>query len=172
MNVSLFTFNAADPLTKRTADFLHWASVKYPGQFIGPNLVVKAIMGYGHTPRLDNDEVKRLRSRYGGIRETLRRIHKRDLLVEAGVGIRGSIDDADVLVNAMPKAMRKLDSAKVGVVKTEALIDMKNVPQTAVLAPYRAWHKESVSPILKLIASSDFERRLLPPALTKPEEAK
>lgn len=164
VDLSTFVKDDAAPLSTRCADFLHWLCQKRPEVFVAPNIAVKAIMGYGHTPRLKSDEVDKLRSKYGTIRKVLRAKYNRDLIVEAGAGIRASVDDADVLVSSLPKFVKKLDSARSAVIQADNLIDMKKVPNTPELAAHRAWHDKQVKPLNKLLISPAFEAMLMLPS--------
>jgi hypothetical protein len=165
VDITTFAFNKEAALSARCAEFLVWLCAKSPKIFVSPNVAVRAIMGYGHTPRITSDEVKKLRSRYGTIRKILRSKYKMDLLVEAG-GIRATVDSADALQTSVPKAVKKLDSARTAVVAADALVDMKTVPNTPELAPYRAMHNQRVKPLVKLLMSSSFEEMLKLPVST------
>ena len=164
VDLSTYVKDDAAPLSTRCADFLNWLCQKRPEIFVAPNIAVKAIMGYGHTPRLKSDEVDKLRTKYGTIRKILRAKYNRDLIVEAGAGIRASVDDADVLVSSLPKFVKKLDSARSAVVQVDNLIDMKKVPNTPELAAHRAMHEKQVKPLVKLLISPAFEAMLQLPA--------
>lgn len=164
VDLSTYVKDDALPLSHRCADFLNWLCLKRPGVFAAPNIAVKAIMGYGHTPRLKSDEVDKLRTKYGTIRKVLRAKYNRDLIVESGVGIRASVDSADILVVNIPKAVTRLTSARNAVITTDSLIDMKTVPQTPALQPYRDMHNRQIKPLVKTLLSPAFEAQLALPA--------
>lgn len=164
VDLSTYVIQKEAPLSARCADFLDWLCQKRPEIFVAPNVAVKAIMGYRHMPRLKSDEVDKLRAHYGQIRKILRAKYNRDLIVEAGAGIRASVDSADVLVSSLPKFVKKLDSARSAVVQVDGLIDMKQVPNTPALAAHRAMHTQQVKPLIKLLISPSFEAMLQLPA--------
>lgn len=154
----------ADHLSLRGAKFLHGLSVEKPGLFVTPNILVREVMGYGHTPRMNSDEVEKMRTRYTAIRKILRKEFQQELLIEAGVGIRATTGSADVLVRALPKAVRKLTTAKNAVVEVDSLINMKDVPNTPELAPYRAMHHNQIKPLVRQLLSEEFQAQLKLPA--------
>ena len=166
VDLSTYVKNDADPLSLRCADFLHWLSKKSPEIFVAPNVAVKAIMGYGHTPRIGSDEVIKLRQRYGTIRKILRKKHNQDLIIESGAGIRASVNSADVLVSSLPKYVTRLDRARTAVIQVDNLIDMKTVPNTPALAPYRNMHNLQIKPLIKELTKPSFMAMLALPSTT------
>lgn len=150
-------------LPERTAHFLDWAAKAYPKSYAPYNYVLKAIMGYDKTPRLDTEEVLRVRGNISRVRAILQEKYGRDLDTVAQVGVRATVDDADTLTVALPKKVRRLDAARQSVSKTAALIDPARLPTTADLAPWKRWLTTDVRTVLKTIEAPEFARRMLPP---------
>jgi hypothetical protein len=147
----------------RSAHFLDWAAKHYPKSYVPYNYLLKAIMGYERTPRLDSEDVDRLRSNLTRIRTILQEIYGRDLDTQPGVGVRATVDDADTTTVALPKKMRRLRSAQVGLKKTVDLIDLSKLPSTADMVPWKRWLTTDVKTIMKTLDSPDFAKRMLPP---------
>jgi len=169
VDLSTYKVNMADNLTVRLATFLVWLCGKKPHIFIAPNIACKAINGYKHTPQKGSDEVAKLRSRYGRVRAILRKTHKKDLIVEPGIGMRASVDDADVGIKSEPKYIKKFNSARAALVAVDSLVDWKKVPKTAENMPFILNHNKNVGPLLKEISTPTFLAKLLPP-VTKEDE--
>lgn len=153
---SFYKKEDADHLSLRMAKLLAAASHEKPGVFIAPNIAVREVMGYDHTPRIHSDEVDKMRTRYSAIRKILREKFKKDLLIETGVGVRATTGSSDLLVRSLTKSVKKLTTAKNEVVQVDGLIDMKDVPHTPELAPYRAMYTQQIKPLLKSLISPDF----------------
>lgn len=147
----------------RVAHFLDWAAAHYPKSYAPYNYVLKAVMGYEKTPRLDSDDVDRLRQGLTRVRVLLQEKYGREMDTQPGVGVRATVDDADTLTVALPKKIRRLQAAKVAVSKTAALIDPARLPSTAELAPWKRWFTTDVRTIMKTLDTPDFAKRMLPP---------
>lgn len=149
---------------QRAAHFLDWNAKHKPGEFTAYNLLFKQITGVGRTPQLKSEEVEHLRRHSQTIKKVLFDTYGREMISLPGVGVRASIDDADVLKNVVPKKASRLQSARVGFLKTVSNIDQKNIPDTAELKPLKSWLNREVRELVKQISAPEFERKLLPPA--------
>jgi hypothetical protein len=155
---------------QRAAHFLDWNAKHSPGDFVAYNELLKAITGVGRMPQLKSQEVEHLRRNGYAIRKHLFEKYGRELVSLPGVGVRASIDDADVLKNVVPKKATRLQSARVGFIKTVSHIDQKNIPDTAEMRPLKGWLTHQVKDIMKQISDPSFERKLLPPSSETPPE--
>ncbi len=147
----------------RVAHFLDWAAKIGPGQYIPYNIATKTVLRLPRNPQLNSKEVETLRSRMSEVRKILQRQYGRDLDSQVGIGVRATYDDADTLTVSLPKKMRRFNAAKKSLSDTAALIDEKNVPNTPELKQWKAWLRNSVSDVLRLVGSADFEQKCLPP---------
>lgn len=150
-------------IPQRMAHYLDWAATKYPKAYTPYNFVLKAIMGFAKTPRLSTEEVDRLRSKITRVRDILQTDYGRDIDTQPGVGVRATTDDADTLTVALPKKVKRLQSASASVKKTADLIDPAKLPSTADLAPWKKWLTTDVRTIMKTLEAPDFAKRMLPP---------
>lgn len=146
----------------RCAHFLDWAAATYPRQYVPYNYVVKAIEGYGKLPRLETQEVDAMRQRLARVRDLLHRDYKRDLDTQPGVGVRATVDSADVLVTTAEKRGKRLIAAKNAFEQTVRLVDPAKLPDTPAMARHKKWFQTSLRDLLKSLP--DLERRALPPA--------
>ncbi len=162
--VAGYSVNTKDPMSQRVAHFMDWSAKHHPGHYVPYNLILKAVMGYAKTPRLDSDEVERLRGKMQNVRKILLEKYSRTLDSQAGVGVRATTGSADVLVQALPKKMRQLLSAKNGVMQVAGLVDASQLPNTPEMKPWKEWLSRSVADVRKVIGSAEFERKLMPPA--------
>lgn len=157
---------------QRVAHFLDWAATNKPGEFVAYNMIVQAIMGYKHMPRLDSEEVQRVkRASAANVRSTLATKYDREIISLPGVGVRATFSDADRLEHVAPKKAKRLDGARRSFMLTANAIDLRSVPDTAAYAPLKRWLGHEVRDVLKLIGSPEFERKLLPPSTQAPDES-
>lgn len=157
---------------QRAAHFLDWNAKHSPGEFTAYNMLFKQITGVARTPQLKSEEVEHLRRHSHSIRKTLFDKYGREMVSLPGVGVRASIDDADILKNVVPKKASRLQSARVGFLKTVSNIDQKNIPDTVELKPLKNWLNREVRELVKQISAPEFERKLLPPPAESTSEAK
>ena len=156
---------------QRAAHFLDWKAQHNPGEFVPYNELLKNITGVARMPQLKSQEVEHLRKNAHAIRKNLFEKYNREMISMPGVGIRASIDDADVLKNVVPRKAGRLQSARLGFVKTVSNIDQKNIPDTPELRPLKGWLVREVKDLVKQIGSPEFERKLLPPSTETKQEA-
>lgn len=147
-----------DSRAQRAAYYLDWCAAHFPHEYQPFNTIVQQINGRTSTPRMENDEVKNLRGAMHGVRLLLQSQYKRDLDIAAG-GARATVDDDDTASVVMPKKMKRLRSAKNAVLATNNLIDIAEIKSPEL----RAYMKRSVSDIVKLVGSEEFDRKLLLP---------
>jgi hypothetical protein len=154
----------------RMAHFLDWAAARYPHQFIAYNYVYKAITGQKSKPRIDSEDAQRMSRMVTRVRQILQRDYSRDLHCSAGVGVRATVDDADTLQSTLPVKMRRLRAARESVNRTVGLIDVKKLPNTAEMVPWKKWLSSSVTDVVKMLNSDSFSKGMLPPAAPPAED--
>lgn len=164
LDIRGYKFEPKMALTTRAAHYLNWAAEHFPKQFTPYNVLVKAIMGYAKMPRLESEEVEKMRSGMSRVRQILRTKYQRDLFSVPGVGVRATTDDADVAQTTLPRQSRHLKSAQASFVLTANLCDASNIPDTPEFAQIKKWVKTDVKGILAAITDPNFEKKLLPPA--------
>ena len=152
------------PVGRRIAHLLDWAAVKLPGKWIPVHYVVRFMMGYDHTPRMANEEVQRVRKMCStNVRRILEREYSRELLHQTGVGVRATVDSADVLKHKLPQRAARFNNARAALENTAARVDVKDLPNTKEMAPWKAWFEKSVMPVVKTLKAQGVETKLLPP---------
>lgn len=147
-----------DTRAQRVAYYLNWAANEAPHQYQPFNEIVSQINAYGKLPRMNNDEVEAVRGGMHTVRKILQQQYDRDLDV-AGGGARATVDDQDTAAVVLPKKMKRLRSARNGVIATHGLIDPNKIKNPAI----KAYLTKSVSAVVKMIGTDDFEKKLLPP---------
>ena len=148
------------PLMQRVAHLLDWAAKKAPGVVVPYNVIYKEINGLDQMPRMSNEEVQRLRTKFSGLRQLLRKMYKRDLKHVSGVGLRATVDDIDVVRTTTPQAVRRFNSAAEALKSNVALVNVAKLPEGSD----KSWFVRAVSPAVKALSSDDRLLKLLPPA--------
>lgn len=151
LDISGYQHNPKLSITQRAAHYLDWSAREYPKQFTPYNLLVKAIMGFGTTPRLDSDAVNSLRSNMQRVKHYLVGTYGRELVSEPGVGVRATTDDADLLTTSLPVRLRRLQGAQKAVANTASLIDPTKIPDTPEMLKWKKWFKGDVKAALQTI---------------------
>jgi hypothetical protein len=143
-------------LPRKIADFLVWAAKQEPRRFITLPEVVRAV--YGVT-RGGADQEDSIRRRFSGVNKILHEEHS-CALVTTG--------DEDTARTALPKRMKRLDSARKAVVATASIIDSRKIADVAL----RKWVETGARKAVGLLAAPDFERQITMPAPGSPEALK
>lgn len=151
-------------IPQRVAHFLDWAAANKPSEFVPYNVVVQQILGTKQLPRLAGEEVQRVRRASAAVRSALITKYDREMVSLPGVGVRATFDDADRLANVAPRKARRLVAARRGFMVTANAINLDNVPNTPEYAGLKSWMRQDVQSVLKMIGSSSFEQKLLPPS--------
>ena len=157
--------SAEGSLPKKIAEFLVWASKQEPKQFVSAAEVVRAV--YGVT-RVGKDQEDGIRRRLTGVNKILHDEFGCALVSQPGVGVRATIGDEDTARTALPKRMKRLDSARKAVVATAAIIDSKKIGDLAL----RKWVELGARKAVGLLAAPDFEKQITMPAPGTPEALK
>lgn len=163
LDVKKYATDSSLTVAGRVAHFLNWAADKYPKQFVQYNVLLKAIMGFSHTPRLNTQEVERLKDQMGHVAKLLYKRYGRETIAQPAVGIRASVDSADLLVNVAPRKARRLVKARDALVQTKELINLDEVPNLPEYRAYKEWLGKDVNDVLKLVNTEKFTERMLPP---------
>lgn len=148
---------------RRIAYFLDWWARQAPYDFVGYNEILKAVEKRASMPRLDTKDVDQLRGRMYGAKKVLRSEYHRDVVHLRGTGVRATVDHKDQLINTAPKDTVAVERSIKRLAATDAMIDMKKVPDDEETRPYKQWYTRSVRGILKQISAPEFTDRLLPP---------
>lgn len=160
IDVKAYRFDQSLAKTRRAAHFLDWLARKHPGEFVQYNIVLKAIMGYSRTPRLDSQEVVHLQQSMSRCRLILETEYDRGMITMPSVGVRATYDDDDRAKNELPTKMRRLSSAKQSVERTVNAIDPRKLTDARV----KRWLRSDVGGIMKALHQADFDVKALPPA--------
>ncbi len=165
-----FTDYEHDPkkgLADRAADALHWAAENFPKQFIAQNILLKAVMGYAKTPKLDSSEVEALRKKMTRIRKLLRVNFGRGLVSARGLGVRATVDDEDQLKTDVVAAANRFASASKSLQNAGSLVDIRNVAKTPENKPWIDWwngKRGGIGLAAQIAAVPNYINMLQPPS--------
>jgi PII-like signaling protein len=151
-------------LTRRAAHFLDWLARKHPGEFVQYNVLYRCIMGFARTPRLDSEDVERLRRNLGRSKDILDREYNRGMVRKKSVGVRATCSDEDRATNELPAQVNRLRGAKQRVQRTYEAIDQRKITDTKI----KRWLRNDIGGVIRAINQADFDIKALPPA-TKDE---
>lgn len=149
----------------RTAHALDWAATRHPKHLVAYNILLRAVMGYDRTPRINSNEVEALRGCMSRVRAILAEKYDRGLVVEAGVGVRATADTEDAMKTDLVAQARRKASADKSFARSAGMVaeNMAKIPATQQNAPWLKWLKTVVKPALAEISAPDYVKRLLPP---------
>ena len=153
-------------MTRRIAHFLDWAAENMPKEFLQYNVVLKAVMGYRHLPRLETKEVEFVRSAITRVRKVLLSVYKRGTVTMPGVGVRATVDDADMVIHDVSKKGQRVQSAVNAFTASVNVVNVANIPKTPEMAPYQKYIKDAKA-IAANFGSPEFLQKLLPPKTEK-----
>lgn len=149
-------------LVERSANALDWSAANFPKQLVPYNLLLRAIMGYGYTPRLNANDVNALRSAMSRVRRVLRIKYGRGLVSEPGAGVRATTDSTDQLRIGVRKAAQRHHASGQSLADAFSIVNMSEVPATPENKKLIHWAKTGLREQLSLIASPDFHKLLEP----------
>lgn len=147
-------------LTRRAAHFLDWLARKHPGEYVQYNVLYKCILGIARTPRLDSEDVERMRRSLGRAKSILRREYNRGMVRRRSVGVRATFSDEDRATNELPAQVNRMRSAKQAVQSTVDAIDPRKITDAKI----RSWLKRDIGGVLRAMNQADFDVKALPPA--------
>ncbi len=151
------------PLAKRIAHFLDWAAVHRPKEFIQYPEITKEIMGYNHMPRAKTEEVKHIQKTASRSRNILRKEYKRGMVSKLGLGVRATVDDADMTMNVLTKRAKTLAGAGAKFVETHSDIDPTKLSSTGEVGKFKDWYLHEATDTAKKLTAPAFKQNLLPP---------
>jgi hypothetical protein len=151
-------------ITRRAAHFLDWLARKHPGEFVQYNIMYRCIMGFARTPRLDSEDVERLRKNLARSKLILRKEYARGMVRKKSVGVRATYSDEDRAANELPDQVSRMRAAKRTVQGTVDAIDPRKITDVKI----RSWLKRDIGGVLRAMNQADFDLKALPPA-TKDE---
>jgi len=160
LDLKSYQLRQEQSLTRRAAHFLDWLARKHPGEFVQYNVLFKCIMGFARTPRLDSEEVERMRRNLGRSKAILRREYERGMVRRRSVGVRATYSDEDRATNELPQQVNRMRSAKQAVQSTVDAIDPRKITDAKI----RSWLKRDIGGVLKAMNQADFDIKALPPA--------
>lgn len=164
VNVAYFIEKGLDTklsLSARTAQALNYAAETAPGVIVPYNVLLQMVMGYGKQPRLNTEEVDKLRSRMTAVAKILHEKYGRGKHSIPGVGVRATVGSADRLTTDVVRKRRAAVSAVGSLARSMAAINIKEVPNTPELKEHREWFNSNSKNILE--SANDLIKRLLPP---------
>ncbi len=151
---------------QRVAHALDWAATHYPHHYVSYNVLLQVIDESPRLPRIDNPEVEILRRRMHEVKRVLFEKYQRRLANMPGIGVRATVDSADVLKTVMVRDAIRVESVRKTAINTASLITLAEIPNTDENRPLKEWFGTRYRETLKLLSSPDWVKRALPP---KPE---
>jgi len=149
--------------------FALWAKEKHPGIFVSYREVCQRINGYQRLPGPKDKQVEAVRRATSRVRRLLIEQHGCTLITDPVLGMRASVNSAEVLEDPLVRAAGRLRSAQEMFRLTADLVDTKEVPNTPEYKPLKEWYSASVIPVVKSITTTDFAKKLLPPKREEPK---
>jgi hypothetical protein len=149
-------------LVQRAANALDWAANNFPRQLVPYNILLKTIMGFGHTPRLGGNNVEELRSSMSRVRRVLRIKYGKGLVSEPGAGVRATVDSTDQLRTDVRKAAQRHHSSGQALTNAFSIVNMSEIPNTPENKKLLQWAKTGLREQLATIASPEFKKLLEP----------
>lgn len=146
-------------LTRRAAHFLDWLARQHPGEFVQYNVLYQAVLGIARVPRLDSDDVERLRMNLNRSKDILRKEYNRGMVRKKSVGVRATYSDEDRATNELPGQVTRMRSAKKMVQGTYEAIDVAKVHDPRV----KAWLRRDIGGVIRALNQADFDLKALPP---------
>lgn len=113
----------------RAADYLFWASRKYPGRLISLPLVVKVANAMKTVPRETNKQVEAFKdsNRMGRVRTILIDEYRCEMVRARGAGYRATTDSNDIMDTVAEMRARSTRSANARLDRTLSLIKPNEV---------------------------------------------
>jgi len=162
-NLEAFPLDNKMTKPQRVAALLDWWAGKYNYDFLGYNEITKAVNGYKHMPRMENQEVTDMRSIVGRAAKILQEKYKRGLVRHWALGARATAEDMDTIRNNVAAAARRHERSGVALVKLVDIVNVKNIPDTPENRPHRQWVQRDIMGIVKQLSEPNYMARLLPP---------
>jgi hypothetical protein len=158
----------------RVAEFLDWAATKYPSQIITYEEVAQAVFSLGRVQSKQSAPVKSIRGQMSSSGKLLMSHYKRTIISMPGVGVRASIDDADILQGTLTKDVQRHKQTATKLQKTAALINptalaaqletLDGDPEMKEqLVELATWFSDDLSKYLKTLKRPKVAAALLPP---------
>lgn len=161
--VSQYESDSSQSMTKRIAHFLDWAAVNMPKEFLQYNVVLKAVMGYKHLPRLETKEVEFVRSAISRVRKVLLDVYKRGTVTMPGVGVRATVDDADMVAFDVVKKGKRVQSAVKSFTDSVNIVNVSAIPRLPENAGIIKYARDAKA-VVADIGTTDYLKKLLGPA--------
>lgn len=152
-------------LPRKIAAFLLWARDREPKRYITLAEVARAVYGVS---RAGADHENSIRRRLTAVNRLLHEEHRTALVNQVGVGVRATVGDEDTARTALPKRMRRLDSARRAVIATTDIIDTRKITDGAL----RKWVETGARKAVGLLAAPEFERQISMPVPGSPAALK
>lgn len=152
-------------LPRKIAEFLVYAAKHDPKEFVSMAEVVRAV--YGVT-RVGKDQEDGIRRRLTGVNKILHDEFGCALVSQPGIGVRATMSDEDAARTALPRRMKRLDSARKAVIATSKIIDPKKITDGQL----RRWVELGPRKAVGLLAAADFEQQITMPVPGSPEALK
>jgi hypothetical protein len=153
----------------RVADYLFWASRKFPGRPVPLTYIVRVANAMGVTPRETNKQVVAFREsgRMGRVRQVLIDEYRCEMEFVRGVGYRATTDSNDIMDFTAEKRARTVRNAIVRMDRTMGL-----VKASEVTGKERRLRHKVLSGIGGQLMAPDIKDRLLLPDPDKDKDKK
>jgi hypothetical protein len=167
--INAYSFVPTMSRTRRIAHFLDWAAKHLPREVHQFNTIAKAVNGFGHLPRLDSKESALIQGVASAVRKVLLTDYKRGMVSVRGLGIRATVDDADIVIYDLPKKAERLQGAITSFASLTNVVNPANIPKTKEMQPFLQFTRQAKEAV-GLLYSNNLLQKLLPPSTPKKEE--
>lgn len=168
MTAAIFRADPEETIPRRLVKYLLWANVKTPNRPMDPRLVAQSVLFLSRKPTRDSKDVKRLLKSVGKAREIMRTEHKLDIMNIPGVGLRCSVDSADVVTHSYEADAKRTARQIRRMDQTRSLINPSELKDPALRSRFN-----SLSAATRILTSGEVLARLaLPPAPPAPHGKK
>lgn len=160
-DVSEFTVDQSLSLTHKIVEFLNWAALHRPHQILAYNLIWKAVTGEKRMHDLASKEADFVRSATSRARKILLQKYQRGMHSEKGLGIRATVDDADMVKTDLAVKGRRVQAAVGAFTASANVVNLKNIPNTPEMQRYMTFAK-AAKRIAVTFQTPDFIKALTP----------
>lgn len=173
VNVSAFTPQEKS-ISGKICEFLMWASIRYPKEFVLHEEITQAIFVIGRTPTKASKHVKSVAKAMSRARKTMKDKYKQDIIVLRGVGARATTDDLDIMQTAVIRDVEKHERTAKSLKDTVTLVNNKKLDALIDEAPpdvrddlriAKEWFVEHLQKYIKVL-DKHAAKALLPPSQT------
>lgn len=139
--------------------FLLWARDLHPGVFITWAEITQRINSMKRTPSYRDKQVEATRNAVGRARVLMERYDGCSIMLHAISGARATVDTTELVRHRTVKVVAALNGAQTRLARLGEITDLRKITDKSL----KAWYAQSIVPVIKAIADTNFAQKLLPP---------